>query len=607
MLSVHRRLLTGASAFEAEAEAPALPVTLERRQGSENRHRRKQRGAEFIDTGLVVAAIGRANVGKSTLFNRLGRSGIYAPASGSGDLRTPFVPSVVESFPGVTRDARSTQAAISDLSFTLIDTAGLEDAPKSNHGASVFPAEAMSTVPQSMLNAGALDTNPHYRNLYRSMSDSTVKAVRDSHAALFVIDASVGVTAIDEGIARWLHFMRGDVSDRIVLVANKADTQGAQDGALDALSLGFGEPVVISAEHNMGMADLYQAILALHEARQEEQARSPPLLRSRSEIALQTGAMHRDVNKAPCGKEDTVDFDDGELLFDPDFVRDEPINKLVVSIVGRPNVGKSSLVSRLLDSGPGETLVGPAAGVTRDAVLKEWRPKGRNRIEPLWLVDTAGIRPRNRAVETRIETLSVQSSLRALRVAHVAVLVIDANEKLTAQDVKIAHVVVAEGRAIVLVVNKMDCIQGEGQKVAELREQLAYQIRTSLHHVAGVEVVEMSARSWASDPTQAARLYGAIQRVRERWEKRIPTSALTRYVTRFNESTALGMRGAKRGRRGTTKFISQKKTRPPMFRLDGSSAVSDNYIQALTNGIREEFGFQGVPIRIKRPSRRQRR
>jgi GTPase len=172
--------------------------------------------------------------------------------------------------------------------------------------------------------------------------------------------------------------------------------------------------------------------------------------------------------------------------------------------------------------------------------------------------------------------------------------------------VKIAQIAITEGRAIVIVLNKIDCLKTHRER-NEARESLKDQMRSSLHQIQGVEVVEMSAREWSEGLTQSAKLYGAIQRARTRWERRIPTSALTRYVTRFNETVAIGMSGAKRGRRGATRFISQKKTRPPMFRLDGSSAVSDNYIQSLTNGIRNEFGLEGVPIRIKRPSRRMRR
>lgn len=583
-------------------------------KGMSNRapKRRSRQEQEFVDTGLVLAAVGRANVGKSTLFNRLGRAGVYAPVSSCGEARTPFVPSVVDSFPGVTRDARTAQAAISDLSFTLIDTAGLEDAPGAgarglgkllsdddNHGVEF----GTSYLPQSLLNAQALDPNEHYRTLYAGMAAATVRAVRDSDAVLFVVDASVGVTAVDEAIGRWLRLMRGNAIERVVLVANKADAGYAREGTSEALRLGFGEPVVISAEHNMGMADLYQAVLALHKTHQVQQALAPPRFPSSVEISPSPVVEQKAEDNRVEDVEIFGDVD-GELLFDPDFVRDEPIKRLIVSIIGRPNVGKSSLLARLV--GSSEALVGPAAGVTRDAVLKEWRPKGQC-TDPVWLLDTAGIRPRNRIGETRVESLSVKSSLRALRVAHVAVLVIDATDRLTSQDVKIAHVAIAEGRAIVLVVNKMDCLEGDKEKIAELRDHLAEQLRTSLHLISGVEVLEMSALRWSDGSTQAARLYGAIQRVRHRWEKRIPTSALTRYVTRFNQTTALGMSGAKRGRRGTTKFISQKKTRPPMFRLDGSSAVSENYIQALTNGIRAEFGFQGVPMRIKRPSRRQRR
>jgi GTPase len=596
--------------------------------GAPPRPRGRRRAAPQHETGLVLAAVGRANVGKSTLFNRLARA-----------ADAPFVPSVVDSFPGVTRDPRRAAAAVGDLGFTLVDTAGLEEAPAVGSAAvvgavrrgadieaSVEPGIVGRGARESLLTVGALDPDEVYRALYRGMAGATERAVRDADAAVFVLDAASGVTAVDAAIARWLRTLLR--AEDVLVVANKCDMIGARDGYVEALALGFGEPLAISAEHNTGFDEVYAAVLRLHEKRQARlflpataatAEKAEALAAAGADVVVEEiGGMNDGGKKGKRGGEvradiDDVDHDDGndfgeddgELLFDPDFVRDPPLGKLVVSIVGRPNVGKSSLLTRLIGRRDA-ALVGPASGVTRDAVLAEWVPPSAS-AEPLWLVDTAGIRARHSVRTTRVEELSVKASLRALRQAHVAVLVVDANHGLTDQDVKIAHVVITEGRAIVLVVNKMDCMTGSTQ-VQELREAIAQRTRTALHQIAGVEVVEMSAHDWdRTGMTQAAKLYGAIQRARVRWERRVGTSALTRYVTRFNETIAIGMSGAKRGRRGVTKFISQRKVRPPMFRLDGSSAVSDNYIQALTNGIRSEFGFEGVPIRIKRPSRRQRR
>jgi GTPase len=167
------------------------------------------------------------------------------------------------------------------------------------------------------------------------------------------------------------------------------------------------------------------------------------------------------------------------------------------------------------------------------------------------------------------------------------------------------QVAITEGRAIVLVINKMDCIRSP-QSVTNLREVTKRQVRTALNEISGVEILELSAKEWNEGESQTARLYNAIQSARQRWERRIPTSVLTRFVLRFNASRAIG-RSSKGHNRGVTKFMSQKKTRPPVFRLDGSAALSDNYIKSLTNAIREEFGFQGVPIRIKRPLTRFRK
>ncbi|CDF37768.1 unnamed protein product [Chondrus crispus] len=546
----------------------------------------------YVDTGLRIALVGRPNVGKSTLFNQLasavrgrGTDGVSNPAP------LVFVRSVVHALPGVTRDPREASAAISDLRFTVTDTAGLEDAVSE---ALERKAEPRADGEVTLVAATAMTDTPVYRNLYRKMEAGTAAEVRDADVVFFMFDAAHGLTQVDRAIALWL---RKEASEKdIVVVANKCDVAGAENNAIEAYELGFGDPVVLSAEHKLGLADLYTEINRVYMNRGKQGNAAPAQL-------VDAEGTERTEND-----ELRESFDDELVLGYGQKVGEEPLRQLIVSIIGRPNVGKSTLLNRLV--GEEKSIAGPVAGITRDSVLCEWKlPENISRPDdvPVWLVDTAGIRARVKVETENLERSSVRSSLRALRHSHVVLIVLDSTNPLAHQDMKLIDVAITEGRAVVIVVNKMDKLHVDNMD--SWRESLRYAIDSKVHALQGVEVVEISAKDWSDGDAQMRRLFWAVQKSRERWEKRVPTSALNRFVANFNERLSVGGRidGEKRNRIGVTKFISQKKIRPPMFRLDGSSAVSMNYLRSLTNAIRKEFGFEGVPIRVKRPSRRKRK
>ena len=435
--------------------------------------------------GAVIAIVGRPNVGKSTLFNRLvGRR-----------------EAIVDDRPGVTRDRREGTGSLGGLEFTVVDTAGLEDAP-----------------------GDALEA---------AMRSQTEAALAGADAALFLIDARAGVTALDSHFAAWLR--RGPAA--VVLVANKAESGRGMEGALEAYELGFGAPVAISAEHGEGLADLYEALA--------------PFLET----------------PAPEGGEDEDDETEGPLK---------------LAIVGRPNVGKSTLINRLL--GEERLLTGPEPGVTRDAIAIDWAWKGR----PVRLVDTAGLRRRAR-VQDRIEWLSAADSDRAIRFAEVVVLLLDAADGLERQDLAIAARTIEEGRALVLAANKWDLVRDAPEILRALRDR----IETSLPQVRDVPLLTVSAASGRG----IDRLVRTAFECREVWSRRIPTGALNRWL---REALETHPPPVVKGRRLKLRYAAQIKRRPPTVAIFGSrpSAVPDSYVRYLANGLRRDFDLPGVPIRI---------
>jgi GTPase len=309
---------------------------------------------------IKLAIVGRPNVGKSTLFNRLAGKKL----------------AIVDDTPGVTRDRREAKGKLGDLEFTLIDTAGFEDTTDAS--------------------------------LEARMRAQTELAIRDADVILFLIDARVGVTPVDESFAALLR----RANKPVVLAANKAEGRAGDIGINEAYGLGLGDPIPLSAEHGEGMAELYAAFVA-HEAK---------------------GA----------GAEEK---------------RERPIH---LAIVGRPNAGKSTLVNALI--GEERLLVGPEAGITRDSIAIDWTWRGK----PYRLVDTAGMRKKAK-VQAKLEKLSVADTLHAIRFADVCVLVMDARDAFEKQDLTIGDLVEREGRALVFVLAKWDQIEDPRAHFEEMK------------------------------------------------------------------------------------------------------------------------------------------
>jgi GTP-binding protein len=392
------------------------------------------------------------------------------------------------------------------------------------------------------------------------MQEQTQKAIEEADAVLLLIDARAGVTPIDELFALQVRKIRKPV----VLVANKCEGRAGQPGLIEAYSLGLGEPIAISAEHGEGMADLYQA---LTDAIAEAEAANPE-----PEVVVP----------------DADEPEEGEALMgevvelEEDVPDAEEPKALQLAIVGRPNVGKSTLLNRLLKQE--RVITGAMPGLTRDSIAVDWEYEGR----PIRLIDTAGLRRRSK-IDDSVERLSTGDTLRAIRFAHVVVLMIDANEGLEKQDLAIARHVEDEGRALILAVNKWDAVV----KRDETMQKIVDRLETSLAQLRGVHVVTFSALTGH----RVERLMQAVSQVYDTWNIRVPTSRLNRWFAGLQETHPPPLVS---GRRLKLRYITQIKRRPPTFAVFATRAekLPTSYVRYLINGLRNDFDLQGVPVRV---------
>ncbi len=370
-------------------------------------------------------------------------------------------------------------------------------------------------------------------SLFGRMRVSSEAAVARAAVVVFVVDARAGVTASDAHFATWLRRQNLPV----LLVANKAEGRQGLAAAMDAFSLGLGAPLAVSAEHGEGLADLMREI-AEH---------LPPLA---------DDPVSNSAQPAP--------------------------GMLHLAIVGRPNAGKSSLLNRLL--GEERMITGPEPGLTRDAVTVEIA----DAQGPIALVDTAGMRKRAR-VDAPLERMSVSATIEALKMAEIVVLVIDAVLGIHEQDLQIARLVEREGRGCILALNKWDAVEDR----AGTRRAIADRLETSLAQMKGIETVQLSALTGDG----VARLFPAVRRTHETWNRRVATGALNRW---FESALERHQPPLVDGKRLKLRYMTQAKARPPTFVLFGTRAeqLPEDYRRYLVNGLRESFDLPGVPVRL---------
>ena len=404
---------------------------------------------------MKIVILGRPNVGKSTLFNRL----------------THRQMAIVHNQPGVTRDWREADGKLADLSFQICDTAGLDgfESPE----------------------------------IKQQIAYQTQQLIEQADILLFMMDGREGITSSEKTLALQI---RTSLKPYILLV-NKCESRDGNANLYEAYRLGLGDPIRLSAEHGEGMDDLYQALL-------------------------------------PYFKDEDETAEDLDL---------PPTKALRLAIVGRPNVGKSTLINALL--GETRVLTGNQPGITRDAVTISWQYDQQE----IQLIDTAGLRRRSRIQET-LEKSSAHSSLLEIKYAHVVLLVLDAHDPLNKQDLNIASHVIEEGRALVIAINKWD--EADPKQLADVIDKLSQ----SLAQVKGVPLIPISALKHKN----LDKMMKSVLKMHQLWDFRIPTAPLNQWLQEALERHAPPLSGSTRVR---IKYATQIKTRPPTFALFASKPV----------------------------------
>ncbi len=461
---------------------------------------------------VTFAIVGRPNVGKSTLFNRL----------------TGTRHAIVDDQPGVTRDRREGEGRLAEMRFRLIDTAGLEKAK-----------------------AGTLEDR---------MRLQTEAAVQQADITLLVIDGRAGLLPDDLYFAQQIR--RSGTS--VVLLANKCEGRAGIETLAEAWQLGLGPAVPVSAAHGDGLSDLYDALLVL--ARQ---------------MGLEAALFGEDQ------PEPSDDEDVQSPVFDPDdgpdmWIDEAAYEPIRIAVVGRPNMGKSTLVNALI--GEKRLLTGPEAGITRDAITLPfvWREQDYQ------LVDTAGIRRQARVID-KVERLMVSDAQRAIQFARVCILMLDARQPPHRQDMVIARQITDEGRALVIAANMWDDVADKQSAMQLINDRLG----TSLAQVRGVPVVPISGLYGRG----LNRLMQTVDDVHRLWNTRISTGRLNRWLEPMLEAHPPPM---SQGRRLRIRYMTQVRTRPPTFALFASRPVDlpESYLRYLIGGLRADFSLSGIPVRM---------
>ncbi|XP_013642893.2 GTPase Der [Brassica napus] len=472
-----------------------------------------------IDAKLLptVMIIGRPNVGKSALYNRLIRR------------REALVYNTPDDH--VTRDIREGIAKLGDLRFNVLDSAGIE----------------------TEVSSGTI--------LGRTTS-MTANVLARTQFAVLIIDVRAGLHPLDLEVGKWLRKHAPQIKPIVVMNKSESIGESLAEVASEALALGFGEPTAISAETGLGMTALYEV---LH-----------PLLEDYMVQTLNDRCSQDDVTS----DENLSEEDESKL-------------PLQLAIVGRPNVGKSTLLNALLEEE--RVLVGPEAGLTRDAVRVQFEFQGRT----VYMVDTAGWLERTER-DKGPASLSIMQSRKSLMRAHIVALVLDAEEiiksqrSMTHSEVVIARRAVEEGRGLVVIVNKMDCLRGKqnSEMYKKIKEAVPIEVQTVIPQITGIPVVFISALEGRGRLQVMNEVIGTY----ERWCSRLSTGRLNRWLIKVMSRHSWKDFASQ----PKIKFFTQVKARPPTFVafLTGKTQLLESDIRFLTKSLKDDFDLGGTPIRI---------
>jgi len=436
-----------------------------------------------------IALIGRPNVGKSTLFNKIARKTL----------------ALVNDTAGLTRDWQTNICEVDGIEFELIDTAGIEES---------FDA-----------------------SIEARMRQKTEQAMAQADLTVFLFDAYTGLTPLDHHFAQWIR----EQGYPTLVVANKCDTKVGKAGYFEGFELGLGEPIPVSAEHAQGFHLLLDEIIAF-------------------------------IKKTKPKDQTSNDLNAEE---DEEYSRK-------IAIIGRPNVGKSTLLNALI--GEERVMTGPEAGVTRDAIAVDWIKNNQK----YRLVDTAGLRKKAKIHED-IEKMSAHESKRAIRLANIVILVLDAELAFDKQDLSLAHMVIEEGRCLIIAINKWDA----ANKKLDLLKHYQDKLETALPQVKGIPFITISAKN----KKNLDKLIDESEKLYQLWNARISTGELNRWLA---ETTDRHPPPLASGRRIRLKYMTQIKTRPPTFAIWITKPVNlpESYLKYIKNKMREDFNLPAVPIRF---------
>ena len=427
----------------------------------------------------IVAIVGRPNVGKSTLFNRI-----------VGDRV-----SIVDDTPGVTRDRIYRDAEWLKYKFTLIDTGGIE-----------------------------FKTND---DMFKNMRIQTELAIETADVIIFIVDGKTGLVDGDREVARMLRKSKKD----IILVVNKIDSKKDEMNLYEFYEFGLGEPIPISSTQSLGLGDMLDEVVKYFDVVEEE------------------------------NEEDDV---------------------IKIAVVGKPNVGKSSLINKIL--GQTRSIVSDVAGTTRDSIDTYFE----NETEKFILIDTAGLRKKSK-IKENVEHYSVIRSLYSIDRCDVCILVIDATQGVTEQDEKIAGIAHEAGKGVIIVINKWDLIEKETNTMEKYKKQ----VYAKLAYLSYAPIIFISALTGQ----RVDKIFDMINEVNKQNSQRIPTGLLNDVLA---EAVTITQPPSDKGRRLKVYYMTQVSIRPPTFVIfvNSKKLMHFSYVRYLENHLRKQFGFKGTPIHM---------